>query len=1225
MPVIDLEQGDLSAPFPAQPDAIITPGKVDVDHGSDAPVERPAWSQTVSAAFRKDNTVGSFFVDETRNAPDYAEPGFNAWDAIKGTKYEARFKSFYDVRNARHLDLVKQKLDREDEDRKLLDAAPWYQSMTSQMLAGVADIPTLIPGGAFIRGANGGYVIGRSALSMGMMAGVGAAAQEGALQAMQETRTGAESAFTIGGAVILGGLLGSAGARLLTPAEWSAGVKLLDDAAALPPSAGAPGAASAGAAAASPASLDANAIAGRAAGLVAGATSGLNPALRILHSPSAAVREIGTGLFENSLYLKKNFEGVASEAAVETLAKEWNGGLADAIRASESLFDEFKKSGGALKPQEFREAVGRAMRRGDEDADPFVAKAAKEWRAKVFDPLKKAAIDAGLLPPDVTVETAESYFSRMWNRNKLVSREGEFKQVVQDWAESSLPGWADAFDKAHARKIDPLLTEIRDLEQSKLMRAEEARLRDLGEEVSVDDEASIRAAMRIVQGGAPKPKGVVTLTQFLQSNGGLVDSGGELRNMGITNKTRPGFVRQTRRSFSDPKGGMGLDDAAHAAWEAGYFPHLTERPSIDDLLSALEDDFFKRRAVVRTEDRAAMRLSEVVSQIEDDLARIGVRPAQGVRFATSEETKGMVARVQAAPDAQADERIAALRKRVEELDYANRMERETRFIGDPKEFGRQIADEVFNTLTGKVGDGVRPEFLTVKARGPLAERTFNIPDRLVEDFLEHDVDLVARRYSRVMGADVEIARKFGRVDLQDQINAIREDYAKLRNGITDEKQLRNLDAREKADIRDVSALRDMLRGTYQQSPVERSFDKIARGANHLNYLRSMGEVVLASLTDAVRPAMVHGLGQYMTGLGQVATNLKAVRLSVREAQQAGNVLEKTLAHRLATLAEVTDPYASRGPVEAFLENMTNVASKWNGIRQWTDMMKSVASVMTQDRILRGVENFARVKQSERAYLAFLGIDQSMAERIAKQFSAHGENLDGVRVAHTAQWTDPQAVRAYRAAMNKDVDSIIVQKSVADVPLFASTPTGRMLLQFKSFALASHQKVLLRGLQEDQARFVGGLVAMTLMGMAITWLKAISGNRPEQHEKMLSNPGWWIGEGLDRSGVFSVPMELANMAEKASGLNPVKSPLKAFDAEGAISQKNQNRSLIGSLLGPTAGLVDDTGTVLGIPNALLRGDDVTKGQKSAAERLLPFNSYLGLRQMLRYVVNPPEGR
>ncbi len=983
---------------------------------------------------------------------------------------------------------------------------------------------------------------------------------------------------------------------------------------------------SVGAAANTSASLEDNSIAGAMAGGVAAATQRLNPALRALHSKSAAYRDIALKLFENALYLKKNDAGTASEPAVETFMKAWNGGLAKSVEATNDAFRDYIKSGVAnpMKAGEFREAVGKAMRRGDEDANPFLAKVAKEWRSQVFDPLKKEAIDAGLLPKDVSVETAQSYFSRMWNQNKLIAQEGRFKSIVQDWVNNESPKWAEQYDKGVERRLAPVHREIDDLEMEKLRRSEELKQRQNGEPIDTSEmsEGDIRQALRIVNGGATKPKGVKTLSQFVLESGGLVDDAGELAHRGITNKARPAFIKKDRRSASGKGGGWTLDDMARHAWENDYFPEHSNRPSIDEFVEALNDDFHKVRAVLKHGDKDAYKLNELIAQLEADLHRAGVGGEGKARFSTSEEMKGAVERVYKALDAEADRKIAGLKDRLSERAADARAERESRFIGDPKELSRGIADEVFNSLVGRAGEGVRPDMITVKARGPLKERTFNIPDHLVEDFLEHDVTEVGRRYTRTMGADVELARKFGSVDLKDQIAKVREDYAGLRANAKTEAERLALGKRETSDIGDLEAMRDMLRGTDPSNgKVEQNFKRIIRSVNHVNYLRSMGEVALASLSETVRPAMVHGLMPYMQTIGHLATNLKGIKLSVAEAKQAGNIIDGVLGHRLATLADINDPYASRGPIEAFLENMTNFASKWNGIGMLTDMQKSIASVMTQDRILKNAGSYAEAKPVEKRYLAYMGIDQSMAERIAAQFAAHGEDANGVKVANTEKWTDDVARRTYRAAINKDLDSIITTKGVADTPLFANTPTGRAMLQFKSFALASHQRVLLRGLQESPTRFLGGLIAMSSIGMLATWLKAVSGNRTEKLQDFAKNPGWWISEGIDKAGIFAVPMELANTFEKATGLNAIKTPMKAFDEGSAISQKNQNRSLMGSIAGPSAGLVDDVSSVLGVPNQLYKGEEVTKGQKNAAERLLPFNSYLGVRQLLRYVVNP----
>jgi hypothetical protein len=732
-------------------------------------------------------------------------------------------------------------------------------------------------------------------------------------------------------------------------------------------------------------------------------------------------------------YLRGNDDGFATPSAVETLRKEWNAGLMKGVQATDQNFLDYLKAGEGgldarvathftpyrnfMSREEFRNEVGKAMRRNDEHENPFVAKAAKAWRKDVFDPLKDAAIAAKLLPADVAPETAASYFSRMWNRHRLVAEEGQFKKVVTDWVGSNTPKWANDFD-----------------------------------------------------------------------------------------------LETIRRS-------SGMDA-----------------------------------------------------------------------------------------------------KKQQEYLGARRIEREERFAGPNP--GSEIANEVFDVLTGKVQRGARPEFVTVNSRGPLKERTFSIPDELVERWLESDVDLVGRRYTRIMGSDVELAKKFGRPDMQDQWDKIRETYRSLRSGETDEAKLRAWDKQESADIRDLSGVLDVMRGTMHETQMSMDWGHIARIANLFNYIRSLGNVVLSSLGDALRIPMVHGLKPFMEGAFAAFGNRGAFKMATEEARLAGNINERILAHRMATLAEITDVYSSRGPIEKFLENMANVASSWNGIRLWTDSMKQIAATVTQNRLLKATGDFLNASKEDRRYLAFLGIDESMAGRIRDQFAKHGETVGDVRVARTEDWTDPVARRAYRAALNKDLDSIVVTKGAADTPLFANTNLGRTLLQFSTFSLAAHQRVLLRGLQESQTRFISSVIAMTSLGMLQTYLAAHANNTVSKLPDFEKNPGWWISEGLDKSGIVSVFFLLANGAEKLSGYNVAKAPFTMFDDGSTGSTKMMNRNMM-SVLGPSAGLLEDLASVGQIPNTMSKGEDVKQSQKNAMERLLPYNSYAGVRQMLRYFINPRE--
>ncbi|WP_374407419.1 thermonuclease family protein [Pelagerythrobacter sp.] len=96
--------------------------------------------------------------------------------------------------------------------------------------------------------------------------------------------------------------------------------------------------------------------------------------------------------------------------------------------------------------------------------------------------------------------------------------------------------------------------------------------------------------------GAPVPKvGPMDMVGWLRTRGGLVDQGGEVSAMGITsNAARKGidFVGQEMRfgpMLNDE--GLTLDDAAFEAWEAGFFPELTDRPSVNQFLDALRETY----------------------------------------------------------------------------------------------------------------------------------------------------------------------------------------------------------------------------------------------------------------------------------------------------------------------------------------------------------------------------------------------------------------------------------------------------------------------------------------------------------------------------------------------------------------------------------------------------------------------------------------------------------
>lgn len=990
----------------------------------------------IGAAFRQENVVGSLLAQQT--AGGGRDPNYNPWDDIKGSDYEPYWDRFTRVGNPGQTAAMKRQIDMELDDRNTLAASGGW-GVLATMGASIFSPENLLPGGQVYRGLKTGQAVIKTALSTAAATALGTSMAEIGLMGSQELRTPTESAFNIGGSALLGGMLGAGVSAVFSKADFARVSQqmadealaatdfktLADNEAAVFASVNGP--TSAGAAARPIESIEDNTIAGKAAQMAGGAVANLNPVLRALHSPSAVMRDVATRLFENPVYLKKNMEGVASAPGVETLVKEFTqGAMSRAVDQANQIFSGYRKGGGQLDRNGFNEAIGRAMRRGDTDVNPEISKAAASWRTAVFDPLKERAIAAGLLPKDVSVDTALSYFTRVYNRPMIEAREADFKGIVRRY----------------------IAQEVRNLE----IRGEVSKL-----------DPRIEA-----------PKDEV-----------------------------PGFMSDVDRDS---------------------------------------------------------------------------------------------------------------------------------YVGE-------IVDNIFNTITGRNVDGEVPRDIVAATRGPLKERTFHIPDEQIEDFLESNVEAVGRRYARTMASDIELTMAFGKADLKEQIDQIKGSYLELRGAVAKdvdpntgapmkksltaaqkERAVKQLVDREKADIRDLQALRDMIRGSYLAKENSTNFARVARVAGTINFLRTMGGVTLSSAADIARHVMVHGLGNVMRdGLVPLITNLKSFKMSIDEAKLAGAVSERLLNTRMATWSDINDPYSIGSPFERFMENTANGFSRLNGLVYWNDFQKSFASVLTQSRILRGSGDYARIDKREKAYLAYLGIDGSMAERIAKQFETHGTVEDGgVRVAGTDDWDDDWARRVYRAAVNKDVDTTIISKGVGDIPLFMNTPAGRLLMQFKSFAIASHQRALMRGLQERPMGFLTGTMTAATIGSLIYYLKSVEANRTKD---ISNNPGRWIAEGLDRSGLFSVAFEVNNTVEKAFGIGAYGALAAAFpgaDQDGK-SSRYAMRSTAAALTGPTGDLID---TAIRAAQAIKgSGDGFTQGDINSIKRLVPGATLPGIRSLVEYAGMP----
>ncbi|MEG7328526.1 hypothetical protein [Serratia marcescens] len=1072
------------------------------------------------AAFRLDNSLGSFIATAPFSQFDKVD-GYNPFDNnaadLKG--YEDYADSFIDAGSPDETRAIKNRIDQQMQDRQYLSdtgGAGTISSLAMGLIDPINLASMFVPAGAVVRGGEVAATAGKFALANA----VGGIASEAALSTTQETRTLEESTANVAVDAMVGGILG-AGAQLLAGAGQRAAVSE----AVASNLRGNDSPQSIGAAQVFNTTLDQEQLAGL--GLI-NKTLSVNPGGRLAQSPSRASRAINQQLAENNYYFAKNDEGLATFTAAETKIKQYDAMLYKQMESTKDAYQAYSKNVRATGGQrmnfvDFNEAVGMAMRRGDQSEIPEVAQAAAQIRP-MFEATKVRMQELGILPEDVDVSTAQSYLPRIYKFDKILSDRTEFRGRIANWIQGISSKGADAAG-ARIEKID-----------SGLAAAAEAqpRAQTLADEIAAAESWSGRKTELMDEVG----NRTKLIGQEQDITARLEKQQGQL----ATAKNQK-MITRLNKEVSDLR--TKLDDVARAK---------EELPALQRHLDLL-DNPRKHRSELRKLQKKANSTTRLNASRERAL------------------------------------------KAMEPLS---------------REEAEDAADEIVNKIIGAPSGLVPAQLLPEKIIGRAGftkSRSLLIPDERIEDFLESDINHVMESYLRQVGPEIELTAQFGSKDMGEQIRQVSEEYTQLIKDAKTPKERGRLEKQRDADLRDIEAMRDRLIGTYGAPKDPRSFFvRAGRVARNINFLRLLGGMTISAATDLMRPVMQHGLSKSLRPMGAMLRNMAAVKVATKDLREMAVGLDYVLSTRTKAIADLTDPYSRRSAFERGLNWGTQKFGNWTLMNQWNSALKSWSGLIVQSRILDNAQLLAagkEVPQKEARKLAQIGIDQSMLRRIGEQYAKHGEDMDGLLTGHSHLW-DERAVReAFQSAVLKDVDSTVVTPGVGDTPLMMSNEVGKMILQFKTFIFAQHNRVIASGIQQGDASFYLGAMGTIALGAMVYVMKQKLSGRDIDY-----SPNNLVKEGIDRAGMIGWLSEPLNAVENISG---GRFGLGAMFGAPPVS-RFQSRNAIGALMGPTFDMAGD-GAV--IANGVLNGEFDDK-QTHAVRKLLPYQNLFYISPLLNRV-------
>ena len=484
--------------------------------------------------------------------------------------------------------------------------------------------------------------------------------------------------------------------------------------------------------------------------------------------------------------------------------------------------------------------------------------------------------------------------------------------------------------------------------------------------------------------------------------------------------------------------------------------------------------------------------------------------------------------------------------------------------------------------------------------GVFKERVFNIPDNLIEEFLENDIETLAGSYARQTAIDIEMMRRFETTDLNKFNTEIAEEYTTLMKNAKTDNERRSLAKQSKGDQDRLQAMYERIRGVYQVGDPDNVWVRAGRVARNLNYMRFMGGIVASSIPDIARIFMAEGFGRtFSKGLAPLVTNLKAFKMSAKEARQYGIGAELLLQGRSKIIADIDDYTRGGTKFERGVQSMTDKFGRINLMDYWTSGVKQMHAVVMQngviDDLLKGVVD-PRLKR--------LGITDTDATLIAEQLKKHADKSEGVWLSNARNWDDPNLERKWGAMIAKESRRVIVEPG-QERPLFMSSELGKTIGQFRSFMFSSTQRMTIATLQGQDRNAVGGVLTLISLGMLTYAFKQWDADR-----ELSDDPAAWLAEGIDRSGVLGSIMEINNTVEKASSNGIGLRPLLGIEAPAS---RFVSRSMAENLMGPTMGsLLENTIRVM---NAGLTPGDWTEADTRAMRRLLPYQNLSFIRRGL----------
>ncbi|WP_417681636.1 hypothetical protein [Roseibium sp.] len=455
----------------------------------------------------------------------------------------------------------------------------------------------------------------------------------------------------------------------------------------------------------------------------------------------------------------------------------------------------------------------------------------------------------------------------------------------------------------------------------------------------------------------------------------------------------------------------------------------------------------------------------------------------------------------------------------------------------------EVVDGIVGNVTGRAPfEG--PDWVVPVTHGPLKGRLFDIPDALIDDFLEHDVEVIADTFTRKTAPEIELTRAFGSAGMETAFADLKADYdLRIAQAGSDEER-QSLEGEYERVSKMLADFREGLRDNTRVEQTASVWNSATRAARARSNAGSSGDGMSGPLAEVAHMVAGRGVTGFMKdALPDLVSGARAARITRQDARDFSAILETVAKARMASLTGLTNPFATKSAAETLADSLDDRFSRGSAINWWNATMKDALSVYTMNRIAKTVitasegaasegagsragedetrADFGTLSRRRRGYMDRLGIDENIAIQIGDQTRKHGARENGIWGLNLAKWDDAGARRVMLDAIAEEVDRVPARDGGSDMPQWARSNLGQLVMRFKSHLLDAHQGVLFSRLSGRPKHLAEFLTTGASMGMLNVYLDHIAEGDFEGAKRLIEQPEDWIVDGLGRVGVLPV--------------------------------------------------------------------------------------------------------